>query len=121
MPKEIKSGEINSKPSFLSDVPGAPLPRSNNVKSSNLHMPIYILTAVFAIIFIIGPLLVRKGPNKEIVRCSIMLTAFSMWIFWVTVYIGQINPLMGPRLNNTTLAWIAHAWGKPAKSVVNGR
>ncbi|XP_059045304.1 V-type proton ATPase subunit e-like [Achroia grisella] len=89
---------------------------SKSLKSFDIHTPIYILTVVFAVIFIIGPLLVRKGPNKEIVRCGIMLTAFSMWIFWVTVYIGQMNPLVGPRLNNTTLAWIAYAWGKPAKT-----
>lgn len=27
---------------------------------------------------------------------------------WFTIYFGQMNPLMGPRLENTTVAWIAY-------------
>ncbi|KAM3964347.1 V-type proton ATPase subunit e [Aphomia sociella] len=93
------------------------IPLSSSLKGEKgSPTPIYVITMVFALIFIIGPILVRKGPNRGIIRCSIMLTAFSMWIFWVTIYIAQMNPLMGPRLDNTTLAWIAHAWGKSVKS-----
>lgn len=29
---------------------------------------------------------------------------------WTTVYISQLNPLMGPRFENTTLAWMAKKW-----------
>lgn len=29
------------------------------------YTPIYVITAVFGAIFIFGPLLVRKGENKE--------------------------------------------------------
>ncbi|XP_072931574.1 uncharacterized protein [Epargyreus clarus] len=77
--------------------------------------PIIGITVFFTIVLIVGPLLVRKGPNKGIVQSSIMLTAFCMWIFWVTVYIGQMNPLMGPRLDNTSVAWIAFKLGNPVK------
>ncbi|XP_013169138.1 PREDICTED: V-type proton ATPase subunit e 2-like [Papilio xuthus] len=80
------------------------------------YNPIYILTGVFGGLFIILPLLVRKSPNKVIIRCSIMLSIFCIWIFWVTVYIGQMNPIMGPRMHNTTVAWIAHAKGNPLKA-----
>ncbi|KAG6450354.1 V-type proton ATPase subunit e 2 [Manduca sexta] len=79
------------------------------------YTPIYVLTAVFGAIFVIGPIFARKAKNKDVVITSIMIGAFSMWLFWVTVYIAQMNPLMGPRLANTTLAWMAYAWGNPAK------
>ncbi|CAH1645663.1 unnamed protein product [Spodoptera littoralis] len=81
------------------------------------YVPIFVLTALFGAMFIIGPLLVRKGPNSGITRCCIMISAFCMWIFWTTMYISQMNPLMGPRLHNASLAWLGHKWGKNPKSL----
>uniref|UniRef100_A0A2H1V525 SFRICE_014456 n=1 Tax=Spodoptera frugiperda TaxID=7108 RepID=A0A2H1V525_SPOFR len=81
------------------------------------YVPIFVLTAIFGAIFIIGPLVVRKGPNRGITRCCIMITAFCMWIFWTTMYISQMNPLMGPRLHNASLAWLGHKWGKNPKTL----
>ncbi|XP_022122741.2 uncharacterized protein LOC110998399 [Pieris rapae] len=78
--------------------------------------PAVALTCVFGAAFIILPFLVKKGPNRGLVQCSIMLTIFCMWIFWVTVYIGQMNPLMGPRLENTSVAWIAHKLASSASN-----
>ncbi|XP_034830449.1 uncharacterized protein [Maniola hyperantus] len=76
-------------------------------------MPLYCITAVFAGIMIVGPFLVKRGPNRGIIQASILLAAFCMWIFWFTIYFGSMNPLMGPRLENTTVAWIAYKLGKP--------
>ncbi|XP_047024162.1 V-type proton ATPase subunit e-like [Helicoverpa armigera] len=85
------------------------------------YTPIYVLTAVFGAVFIFGPLLVRKGPNRGITRCCIMLASFCMWIFWTTMYIAQLNPLLGPRLSNISLAWVGHKWGKHPKHVAELR
>ncbi|XP_047516026.1 uncharacterized protein LOC125056783 [Pieris napi] len=82
--------------------------------------PAIALTCVFGAAFIILPFFVRKGPNRGLTQCSIMLTIFCMWIFWVTVYIGQMNPLMGPRLENTSVAWIAHKLGNQVERSSNG-
>ncbi|KAJ8727975.1 hypothetical protein PYW08_016360 [Mythimna loreyi] len=85
--------------------------------TDTIVLPIYIYTAIFGVIFLIGPLLVRRGPNSGIARCCIMLSAFCCWIFWTTTYIVQLNPLLGPRLGNETLAWIGHKWGRNPKNV----
>ncbi|KAJ8730257.1 hypothetical protein PYW07_017295 [Mythimna separata] len=82
-------------------------------------LPIYIFTAIFGAIFLIGPLLVRRGPNAGIARCCIMISAFCCWLFWTTMYIVQLNPLLGPRMGNETLAWIGHKWGKNPADIVD--
>ncbi|CAK1595896.1 unnamed protein product [Parnassius mnemosyne] len=89
----------------------SPLPPPSDVtipKEEQYYTPIFIITATFGALFIILPLIVRKGPYKGLLRCCIMLSLFCMWIFWVTIYISQMNPLLGPRMRNTTVAWLAH-------------
>ncbi|CAK1595897.1 unnamed protein product [Parnassius mnemosyne] len=80
----------------------SPLPPPSDVtipKEEQYYTPIFIITATFGALFIILPLIVRKGPYKG----------------WVTIYISQMNPLLGPRMRNTTVAWLAHKIGNPAK------
>ncbi|XP_021203526.1 V-type proton ATPase subunit e isoform X2 [Bombyx mori] len=74
------------------------------------YTPIYVMTTIFAIIFFIGPFAIKKGENKWIIKTCMMLASFFLWLFWVTVYIAGMNPLVGPQLRNTTLAWMAHTW-----------
>ncbi|KAI5651949.1 ATP synthase subunit H domain-containing protein [Phthorimaea operculella] len=71
--------------------------------------PIAIMTGFYGVIFIIGFFL--WIPSKRILRACIMMTAVVLWLFWLIVYMSQINPLFGPRLANTTLIWIGETWG----------
>ncbi|XP_045771916.1 uncharacterized protein LOC123871908 [Maniola jurtina] len=89
------------------------IPMKEDSSQEKFLMPLYCITAIFAGIMIVGPFLVKRGPNRGIIQASILLTAFCMWIFWFTIYFGTMNPLMGPRLENTTVAWIAYKLGKP--------
>ncbi|XP_050346399.1 uncharacterized protein LOC126770841 [Nymphalis io] len=91
----------------------SPKPQRTTQEYETFHTPLYAITAFFSLMLIFGPLMVKKGPNRGIVQACIMLTAFCMWIFWFTIYFGQMNPLMGPRLENTTVAWIAYKLGNP--------
>ncbi|XP_026317770.1 V-type proton ATPase subunit e-like [Hyposmocoma kahamanoa] len=79
-------------------------------------IPIYVVTGVLGLVFICGPFMVPKSESRGITRCCIMLTAFCMWLFWITIYVSQLNPLMGPRMENTTLAWMASKWGLDIKN-----
>ncbi|CAG4965894.1 unnamed protein product [Colias eurytheme] len=100
---------IEEEEAFEAEVTTVETTTSKPVKQ---HLgPAIALTAIFGALFVILPFFVKKGPNRGIIQCSIMITIFCMWIFWVTIYIGQMNPLMGPRLENTTVAWIAHKLG----------
>ncbi|VVD04499.1 unnamed protein product [Leptidea sinapis] len=71
-------------PAPLPEPSPAPIPEPPAQFKQHLT-PIFVLTAIFGALFIILPLLVRKGPNKGIVQCSLMLTVACMYIFWVTV------------------------------------
>ncbi|CAB3223872.1 unnamed protein product [Arctia plantaginis] len=81
------------------------------------YFPIYVVTAVMAGVFVVGPIVVPRGPHRGLIRVSLMLTTISLWLFWVTIYIAQINPLMGPRMDNASLAWIGYCWGEDPKKV----
>ncbi|XP_045497170.1 uncharacterized protein LOC123695382 isoform X2 [Colias croceus] len=84
---------IEEEEAFEAEVTTVETTASKPVKQ---HLgPAIALTAIFGALFVILPCLVKKGPNRG----------------WVTIYIGQMNPLMGPRLENTTVAWIAHKLG----------
>ncbi|XP_073944678.1 V-type proton ATPase subunit e 1-like isoform X1 [Choristoneura fumiferana] len=95
----------------MSDAPPAAPVVTEPVKPAEaLPMTLVVVSGISGGLFVLLPILVRKGPNRGITRCCIMLTVFSMWIFWATVYISQMRPLMGPRMHNTSLAWMRYAW-----------
>ncbi|CAH0701357.1 unnamed protein product [Spodoptera exigua] len=98
-PDEVLPGENPEDSTTVASTTESPL----KAAPETFYVPIYVLTAIFGAIFIIGPLVVRKGPNRG----------------WTTLYISQMNPLMGPRLHNATLAWIGHKWGKDPKSLIS--
>ncbi|XP_028163168.1 V-type proton ATPase subunit e-like [Ostrinia nubilalis] len=89
-------------------------------KDPGMYLPIYVMTGIYGAVFILAPLFVRKGPNRGIIRCCIWMSTFSLWMLWFTVYVSQMNPLLGPRLKNTTLAWISHSWGKSSEEPSEG-
>nr|XP_032524402.1 V-type proton ATPase subunit e-like isoform X2 [Danaus plexippus plexippus] len=86
-------------------------PESETETKEYFLVPLYAITGFFAVMMFIGPFFVRRGPLR-----GIMLAAFCMWIFWFTIYFGQMNPLMGPRLDNTTVAWIAYKLGNSVET-----
>ncbi|XP_063221753.1 V-type proton ATPase subunit e-like [Bacillus rossius redtenbacheri] len=79
-------------------------------------VPIAVFTIFWAIVGIVLPFVVPKGPNRGIFQVVLMLTAATCWLFWLCCYMAQMNPLIGPRLSNHTVLLIAREWGDPLKT-----
>ncbi|CAB3383336.1 Hypothetical predicted protein [Cloeon dipterum] len=75
--------------------------------------PLAVFTVIWAIVGIVGPFVVPKGPNRGVTRVALILTGVTCWLFWLCCYMAQMNPLIGPRLSNHTLLLIAREWGNP--------
>ncbi|XP_044737666.1 V-type proton ATPase subunit e 2-like [Chrysoperla carnea] len=73
--------------------------------------PCLIFTAFWGFVGVVLPILVPKGPNREIIRVVLMLTAATCWGFWVCCYMAQMNPLIGPKMTNNTILMVMREWG----------
>ncbi|XP_014249906.1 V-type proton ATPase subunit e-like [Cimex lectularius] len=82
-------------------------------------IPFSAVTGFWAIFGIILPFLVPRSDYVGLVRMSLALTAFCCWLFWLCVYLGQMNPLIGPKLTNTTLIVMAQYWGNRIPELAN--
>jgi len=74
-----------------------------------------ILAVMMATLFwgIVGiglPIILPKGPNRELMQCVLILTGASCWLFWLCTYMHQMNPLIGPVMHNRTLIAIQALW-----------
>ncbi|KAE9553417.1 hypothetical protein FO519_003376 [Halicephalobus sp. NKZ332] len=84
----------------------------------SVWIPLVAVTAFWALVGIGGPLFVPSGPNKGIIQTMIVLTAVCCHMFWIIVYLHQLNPLIGPQLSVRTVMWISEMWGN-AKDLVD--
>ncbi|KAL1122764.1 hypothetical protein AAG570_003091 [Ranatra chinensis] len=73
-------------------------------------IPCIIMTILWAIVGIFLPILVPKGPNRGIIQVALILTGVTCWLFWLCAYMAQMNPLIGPKLKNTTILMMAKQW-----------
>ncbi|XP_020807687.1 V-type proton ATPase subunit e [Drosophila serrata] len=74
---------------------------------------IIFVTAFWAGVAKFGPILFSKAPQQDLVRCVCLLTAACCWLFWLCCYLAQLNPLLGPKLNQNTIKIIAKSWDNP--------
>ncbi|XP_054162577.1 V-type proton ATPase subunit e 2-like [Oppia nitens] len=63
-----------------------------------------VITAIWAVVGIVLPFLVPKGPNQGITRTVLVTTAVSCYVLWLCTFIAQLNPLFGPQVSNITLS-----------------
>lgn len=76
-------------------------------------VPVAFLTCLWGVVGIVFPFLVPKGPNRGIIQLILMLTAATCWLFWLCCYMAQMNPLIGPKIENKVLLLMAREWGNP--------
>ncbi len=41
----------------------------------------------------------------------IVLTAVCCYMFWLIVFLHQLNPLIGPQIPVKTILWMSEKWG----------
>ena len=72
--------------------------------------PVVLFTAFWGIIGGILPFFVSNGPNKRVIQLILVMTAVCCWLFWLCCYMAQMNPLIGPNLNQKSLFAIKRYW-----------
>ncbi|XP_025418557.1 V-type proton ATPase subunit e 2 [Sipha flava] len=74
-------------------------------------LPVLIFTSLWGVVGIVLPFLLPKGPDRGVQQLMLMMTAATCYLFWLCCYMAQMNPLVGPKLNNHTILIIAREWG----------
>merc|ERR1712226_148414 len=97
--------------------------KRSGLKSKGLRMgasfiPLIIFTIIFAVVAILLPIFVPKNPYRGVVQVSLFLTGTCMWFFWIFTYMTQMNPLIGPILNQRALIAVKNYWGPAWKDEV---
>lgn len=72
--------------------------------------PVVLFTLLWLAIGAVVPWFVPKGDNRGLIQTMIIITAVSCYTFWLCAYMSQMNPLIGPQLENDTLVIMRHEW-----------
>ena len=73
-------------------------------------LPVIMFTLIWGGVGVVAPYFVKPGPNQRLIRTSLALTGASCWLFWLCCYMSQMNPLIGPILNQRTLIAVKEYW-----------
>ncbi|KAB7498796.1 V-type proton ATPase subunit e 2 [Armadillidium nasatum] len=75
-------------------------------------LTVVLVTVFWAAIAIIIPVasFFKNIPNKGVVSVVAAITGFCCWLFWALCYMHQMNPLIGPLLENTTIIALMDIW-----------
>jgi len=73
-------------------------------------LPIIMMTLLWGIVGVVLPIILPKGPNREMMQCLLMTTGACCWLFWLCCYMHQMNPLIGPAIHNRTAIALQRLW-----------
>lgn len=74
-------------------------------------LTLIFVTAFWAAFASGGFVLTPHGPNQGLLRTMVIMTAVCCYLFWLVVFLHQINPLIGPEIPARTIRFLADQWG----------
>jgi len=74
-------------------------------------LPVILFTLIWGGVGIVLPYFVPNGPHKKLFQLCLALTGATCWLFWLCCYMSQMNPLIGPVIDQRGLAAMHYYWG----------
>ncbi|XP_003743587.1 V-type proton ATPase subunit e 1 [Galendromus occidentalis] len=73
-------------------------------------IPFLFFTVFWGIIGFVVPILIPRSDNRALIQTLVMLTAACCYLFWLCVWLSQLNPLIGPILSKDVIWMITEYW-----------
>jgi len=82
------------------------------VKMANIGtvLPAVVMTIFWLIIGGVVPWLIPKGDNKGIIQTMLVMTSVCCYMFWLSTWLMQMNPLVGPSISETAMRVAQAQW-----------
>jgi len=74
-------------------------------------LPAVIMTIFWLVVGGVVPWLIPKGDNRGIIQMMLVMTSVCCYVFWLTTWLMQMNPLIGPQINSMVLRIAQNQWG----------
>lgn len=76
----------------------------------NKYATFFVITLIWAIIAVAGYFLARLFKDKLIIRCCVLLSVVCCYLLWMVTFLMQLNPLIGPRVEQNILYAMTAYW-----------
>ncbi|KAH8311818.1 hypothetical protein KR044_008178 [Drosophila immigrans] len=70
----------------------------------------FVITSFWILFAVAGCFVASRFKERGIVRCCALLTAFCCWLLWLCTFLMQLNPLIGPRVDQKVIYGMMSYW-----------